>query len=139
MNIGEKWRGGGNRVRSLIHLSDFILGLNLFLVVFTPASYFSPSPLVCHFCVKPRLCTGFSFLPYIFSFWRLVLCIVSSVYLGCFHLYFVYTFWFTRYNRYLFGSACTVILVLALLVLFLVFFRTSRHLQGSTWGLVEYP
>mgnify|MGYP006975648771 CR=1 FL=1 len=68
MNTDEKWGGGGKRGRPLTHLSDFILGLNLFLVVFTPASYFSPSPLVCHFCVKPRLYTGFSFLLSLYFF-----------------------------------------------------------------------
>ena len=83
MNMGakkvrKKEKGRRGRVRSLIHLSDFILGLNLFLVVFTPASYFSPSPLVCHFCVKPRLYTGFSF----FFLLKLVLGIISRVYLG---------------------------------------------------------
>ena len=97
MNIGEKraeikGKRRRGRVRSLIHLSDFILGLSLSLVVFTPASHFSPSPLVCHFCVKSRLYTGFSFLLF-----RLVLGIVSRV-------YFVYI---------ITCSARTVILVLA--------------------------
>ena len=81
MNMGarrvreeEKRRRG--RVRSLIHLSDFILGLSLSLV-FTPASHFSPSPLVCHFCVKSRLYTGFSFFfldSYLASFLGCTLC-----------------------------------------------------------------
>ena len=73
---GEREGEEGGRVRSLIHLSDFILGLSLSLVVFTPASYFSPSPLVCHFCVKSRLYTGFSFLlfRYLASFLGCTLC-----------------------------------------------------------------
>ena len=58
--------GGG--LRSVVHPSDLILGLNLFLVVFTPVSHFSPSPLICFFCVEPRFYTGFGFLPFpIFS------------------------------------------------------------------------
>ena len=74
----------------MVHLSDFILGLNPFLVVFTPASYFSPSPLICCFCVEPRFYTGFGFPPFPIFFLRLVLCIILCVNL-LFNMYFVYT------------------------------------------------
>ena len=51
MNMGarkvreeDERRKGRGRVRSLIHLSDFILGLNLFLVVFHACVLFQPLP-----------------------------------------------------------------------------------------------
>ena len=110
--------GGGKRVRSLIHLSDFILGLNLFLVVFTPASYFSPSPLVCCFCVKPRLYTGFSFPSFpIFSFGDLyfasfLMCkFIVLICTLCTHSdspgTFWVPFWFNRHRRCLSGPTFT--------------------------------
>ena len=124
MNMGarkvreeEKRRRG--RVRSLIHLSDFILGLSLSLV-FTPASHFDPSPWVCHYCVKSRLYTGFSFLLF-----RLVLGIVSRV-------YFVYI---------ITCSARTVILVLASFIcprLYLVYIITSSACTVSLYLLILY-
>ena len=106
-----------SRVRSLIHLSDFILGLSL-SPVFTPASHFDPSPLVCHYCVKSRLYTGFSFLLF-----RLVLGIVSRV-------YFVYI---------ITCSARTVILVLASFIyprLYLVYIITSSACTVSLYLLI---
>ena len=112
----ERRRGRG-RVRSLIHLSDFILGLSL-SPVFTPASHFDPSPLVCHYCVKSRLYTGFSFLLF-----RLVLGIVSRV-------YFVYI---------ITCSARTVILVLASFIyprLYLVYIITSSACTVSLYLLI---
>ena len=112
--------GGGGRVRSLIHLSDFILGLSL-SPVFTPASHFDPSPWVCHYCVKSRLYTGFSFL--LFFFFRLVLGIVSRV-------YFVYI---------VTCSARTVILVLASFIyprLYLVYIITSSACTVSLYLLI---
>ena len=107
------------RVRSLIHLSDFILGLSL-SPVFTPASHFDPSPLVCHYCVKSRLYTGFSFLLF-----RLVLGIVSRV-------YFVYI---------ITCSARTVILVLASFIyprLYLVYIITGSACTVSLYLLILY-
>ena len=112
----ERRRGRG-RVRSLIHLSDFILGLSL-SPVFTPASHFDPSPWVCHYCVKSRLYTGFSFL-----LLRLVLGIVSRV-------YFVYI---------ITCSARTVILVLASFIyprLYLVYIITSSACTVSLYLLI---
>ena len=112
----ERRRGRG-RVRSLIHLSDFIPGLSL-SPVFTPASHFDPSPLVCHYCVKSRLYTGFSSLLF-----RLVLGIVSRV-------YFVYV---------ITCSARTVILVLASFIyprLYLVYIITGSACTVSLYLLI---
>ena len=112
----ERRRG---RVRSLIHLSDFIPGLSL-SPVFTPASHFDPSPLVCHYCVKSRLYTGFSFLLF-----RLVLGIV-------FRVYFVYI---------ITCSARTVILVLASFIcprLYLVYIITGSACTVSLYLLILY-
>ena len=116
-NVRRKEKGRRGRVRSLIHLSDFILGLSL-SPVFTPASHFDPSPLVCHYCVKSRLYTGFSFLLF-----RLVLGIVSRV-------YFVYI---------ITCSARTVILVLASFIyprLYLVYIITGSACTVSLYLLI---
>ena len=155
-------------MRSLIHLSDFILGLNLFLVVFTPASYFSPSPLVCHFCVKPRLYTGFSFpsFPIFFLFGDLyfasfLVCkFIVLICTLCTHSGSPGTFWvpiwFNRHNWCLSGPTLQTGLsdhqVQPVPFWFSLYFnpctrfinfisctsRTSRHLQGHTWGLPKY-
>ena len=147
MNMGarkvreeDERRRGRGRVRSLIHLSDFILGLSL-SPVFTPASHFDPTPWVCHYCVKSRLYTGFSFFSFQTRTWHCfqgVPWLISSV--PCVHHYLFGSYCnpCTRFlyltssvpcvHHYWFGLYC--ILVLAYFIFFSRHAGTSKVLLG---------
>ena len=133
-------------MRSLVHLSDFILGLNPFLVVFTPVSHFSASPLICFFCVESRFYTGFGFLSsFLFFFLKIVLFIILCVNF-LFIMYSGYTpsspgtlgtSLVRRYSWYLSGSPGTLgtFLVQRVLLVPLWFTGYSWYLSGSAGTL----